>query len=578
MLKGLEISVILKSNLERTIRMDSEFYSKENLNIIDILSKHKLNNITQLVNVSDGNHMAISDNFVDIGIPYYRGQNIHNYFIEESNPIFIDIKTFNLPVMKRSHLKKGDVLLSIVGTIGGVSLVTSNAQATCNCKLAIFRPLKTDGYFLSAFLKSKYGQNQIKKFTRGAVQMGLILEDMNQIMIPVFSSDYQNQIKDLIQKAKEKSQTSKQLYQQAEDTLMFEVGLNTLSSDFLRKLELELKPNKTPEETMEYLEKYSNTARNSFEAAHDIFMDMLDVHPNLIEDLLERGEVEIAKLLQQGMETKMKLQEYDIQQAQKNKELLIKGYEAQTNLMDLSEARLKNFNIKKLSDSFIKTGRLDAEYYQQKYEVIENVIKKNKYERLAKIVEIEKSIEPGSNNYTEEAGLPFYRVSDYNKLGLSKPNKELSKSFVEENQNLIEKIKPKKGTILFSKDGSVGTAYLLRENLNGITSGAILHLKIKDNKKIIPEYLTLTLNSNLVKMQAERDAGGSIILHWRKEEIEQVLVPILDINKQKEIADLVEQSFKLKTESERLLDVAKKAVEIAIEEDEENAMDYIKKN
>lgn len=38
------------------------------------------------------------------------------------------------------------------------------------------------------------------------------------------------------------------------------------------------------------------------------------------------------------------------------------------------------------------------------------------------------------------------------------------------------------------------------------------------------------------------------------------------------------QSFKLKTESERLLDVAKKAVEMAIEEGEDKAMEYIKKN
>jgi len=76
----------------------------------------------------------------------------------------------------------------------------------------------------------------------------------------------------------------------------------------------------------------------------------------------------------------------------------------------------------------------------------------------------------------------------------------------EEGIHLIEKLKPKKGIILFSKDGSVGTAYLLRDDLDGITSGAILHLKVKNSKEILPEYLTLALNSKLVQMQAERDA------------------------------------------------------------------------
>jgi type I restriction enzyme S subunit len=235
-------------------------------------------------------------------------------------------------------------------------------------------------------------------------------------------------------------------------------------------------------------------------------------------------------------------------------------------------------NIKSFKDSFGVTKRLDAEYYQKKFEQIIKKIVTQKHDILNNIVDITKSIEPGSNHYSEEVGLPFYRVSDYNKFGLSKPDKELTNSFVSDNKDLIEKLKPKKGTILFSKDGSVGTAYLLREDLDGITSGAILHLKVKNSKEILPEYLTLALNSKLVQMQAERDAGGSIILHWRKEEIEQVVVPIIDFKKQEQIAELVEESFKLKTESERLLEVAKKAVEIAIEVDEKTAIKFINDN
>ena len=77
-------------------------------------------------------------------------------------------------------------------------------------------------------------------------------------------------------------------------------------------------------------------------------------------------------------------------------------------------------------------------------------------------------------------------------------------------------------------------------------------------------------------MQAERDAGGSIILHWRVGEIENVVVPVLDFDKQTKISDLVRESFILKAKSEKLLDIAKRAVEIAIEEDETSAEAYIK--
>ena len=139
----------------------------------------------------------------------------------------------------------------------------------------------------------------------------------------------------------------------------------------------------------------------------------------------------------------------------------------------------------------------------------------------------------------------------------------------------IKKLKPKKETILFSKDGSVGTAFMLRNDADFITSGAILHLKVKNKEKVIPQYLTLVLNSKLVQMQAERDAGGSIILHWRVGEIENVIVPIIDFSKQQEIADLVEESFRLRSQSEHLLAIAKRAVEIAIEEGEEVGLEYI---
>jgi restriction endonuclease S subunit len=73
----------------------------------------------------------------------------------------------------------------------------------------------------------------------------------------------------------------------------------------------------------------------------------------------------------------------------------------------------------------------------------------------------------------------------------------------------------------------------------------------------------------------ERDAGGSIIQHWRIGEIENVLIPVIKIDKQKQIAQLIQQSFLLKKQSEQLLQTAKQAVEMAIEEGEEKAIEFM---
>lgn len=173
------------------------------------------------------------------------------------------------------------------------------------------------------------------------------------------------------------------------------------------------------------------------------------------------------------------------------------------------------------------------------------------------VVNIQKSIEPGSEAYQEE-GVPFVRVADLSKFGIDSPSVCLDR------KAFSSAPRPKKDTILLSKDGSVGIAYKVDEDTDIITSGAILHLSVKD-KDVLPYYLTLLLNSPIVGLQAERDAGGSIIQHWKPSEIEKVVIPVLPLNHQTEIAIKVQESFSLRKEAGELLEKAKQLVEDAIE-------------
>ncbi|HIC3486774.1 TPA: restriction endonuclease subunit S [Campylobacter coli] len=221
-----------------------------------------------------------------------------------------------------------------------------------------------------------------------------------------------------------------------------------------------------------------------------------------------------------------------------------------------------NISIRTLKESFLKTGRLDSEYYQKKYEINEKIIMNKKYTVLDNLVSITKSIEPGSNLYKNK-GIPFIRVANLTQYGLSEGDVFLDeKDFFPQ---YLQILYPKKDTILFSKDGSVGIAYCVKEDKEVITSGAILHLNIKDKENILPEYLTLFLNSIFVKLQAQRDCGGSIISHWRIEDIKKVLVAILDIKIQEKIAKYIQESFNLRKKSKQLLDNAKNKVEEQIQ-------------
>ena len=187
------------------------------------------------------------------------------------------------------------------------------------------------------------------------------------------------------------------------------------------------------------------------------------------------------------------------------------------------------------------------------------------------LVSIAKSIEPGSEAYVED-GIPFVRVSDVSKFEISEPEIKLRRDILPTPEVLF----PQKDTILLSKDGSVGIAYKIESTIPVITSGALLHLSIRNKEEVLPDYLTLVLNSPIVQLQAERDSNGAIIQHWKPSEIENVIIPVLDMSIQKEIATQVQESFALRKQSKQLLGYAKQAVEMAIEQGEDTALEWLK--
>ena len=460
----------------RSFRADAEFFLKQYLNDDKAIAKNGFNKLVKITNkINVGYVGSMVEHYRDDGIVLLQTKNIDAFFINDTSLIKVTPEFHNQ--LKKSQITNEDILIARSGSFGKASIYLDyNSINTSDIIIVEANKKIINPFFLVTYLNSKFGVNQMIRFSSGGLQGHVNLTILEELEVPIIDVTFQIKIEEIIKLSYDLKKSSKDLYSKAEIFLLQEIGLS--------------------------------------------------------------------------------------------KQL------ANSNLPLATSINVKSFN-----ESFGVTGRLDAEYYQPKYEAIIEKIKSQKYDSLHNIVTITKSIEPGSDYYSDdEIGLPFMRVADYNKFGLSEPNKKLTLEFVKDNQDKIDELKPQKGSILFSKDGSVGTAFHLREDFEGITSSAILNLKVKNEKEIIPEYLTLALNSKLVQMQAERDAGGSIILHWRIGEIQNVIVPIIDYSKQQQIAKLIEESFSLKKQSEHLLEVAKRAVEIAIEENEVIAMKYIDEN
>ena len=76
-------------------------------------------------------------------------------------------------------------------------------------------------------------------------------------------------------------------------------------------------------------------------------------------------------------------------------------------------------------------------------------------------------------------------------------------------------------------------------------------------------------------MQVERLSGGAIIAHLKPSDFETFIIPLIDHKIQTQIEQKIKLSFELKNKSKELLELAKKAVEVAIEEGENEAIKLI---
>ena len=92
-----------------------------------------------------------------------------------------------------------------------------------------------------------------------------------------------------------------------------------------------------------------------------------------------------------------------------------------------------------------------------------------------------------------------------------------------------------------------------------------------------PICLALYLNSIAGQYQVEQHfKGSSGQIELYPTDIANFWCPELDASVQKKIDTLAQQSFVLKAQSKQLLEAAKRAVEIAIEQDEAAGMAYLK--
>ena len=223
--------------------------------------------------------------------------------------------------------------------------------------------------------------------------------------------------------------------------------------------------------------------------------------------------------------------------------------------------------IKNYSDTE-QAERIDAEYFQPKYEEIITAIKayKGGCDVLENLVDL------NDKNYKPKEKQQYKYIELANITG----NGEIADCMAEEGQNLPSRArrKVKAGDLIVSSiEGSLSSIALIDEEYNHALCSTGFH--VINSKNYSSEALLVLLKSLVGQLQLRKGCSGTILTAINKDEFSKIVLPIISPKKQTPIQQKVIESFNLRKQSKRLLGCAKRAVEMAIEQDEKTAINWL---
>lgn len=238
-------------------------------------------------------------------------------------------------------------------------------------------------------------------------------------------------------------------------------------------------------------------------------------------------------------------------------------------LQDWKPAQAQTF-VKSYRQS-VKAQRMDAEHFHPKYcELREHIhnypngflqikdLATNSYE----------TIEP-----TARAGDDFryIELADINQvIGTIESAKEIKGEDAPSRARMVLRA----GDVVASTvEGSLDKVALVSEDYHGaIGSTGFFVLR---PRTVQSGYLLALVKSMIVREQMRCESSGTILAAVPAKSLRNIIVPNIPPEKRDVIAQLVEKSHSARREAKALLEKAKRAVEIAIEENEESAIKFI---
>jgi len=128
------------------------------------------------------------------GLPMLSARNIKNNQINFDDFRFISEEDFAFE-HKRTNVEIGDVLLTIVGTIGRTAVVPDNTKPfALQRSVAVLKPMLVNPKYVSFALETPALQKFLQENSKGTAQKGIYLATLGQVEIPLAPLNEQTRI------------------------------------------------------------------------------------------------------------------------------------------------------------------------------------------------------------------------------------------------------------------------------------------------------------------------------------------------------------------------------------------------
>lgn len=228
----------------------------------------------------------------------------------------------------------------------------------------------------------------------------------------------------------------------------------------------------------------------------------------------------------------------------------------------------ERYIVKTFSESFGNSGRIDAEYYQSKYDYYDNLLKQyhNGYGLIGDICTIK------DKNYNPELKTEYSYI-ELSDVGQQGDISECNKIYGIDLPTRARRKVSAGDVILSSVEGSLSKCALITPDCDGYLCTNGFYVVSCDS--INPETLMMLFKSRPVQALLKKGCSGTILSAIGKDELLKIPLPIIDIAVQERIKCMVSESNLARKQGKELLDKAIRLVETAIEKEDPDFKLYV---